>query len=193
MKPSYKKIIAILKYLGFSIERSDSPDILFNSRFKIQKIAYLCKGLGIELYHKFTIRVHGPYSHVLAQDYYNFPEAIVNLETDYILNESERQIANKIKENVLDHYIAKDYETEFLEAVSTITYLKEENPDFSDDDIFATVKNMKPHLKESMIIISNNIAKELLFKPEFLTDEIRKELDMWDNVDLFIYGVIYWL
>jgi len=183
MKLSYKKIIAILKYLGFSIERADSPDISFNSRFKIQKIAYLCKGLGIELYHKFTIRVHGPYSHVLAQDYYNFPEAIVNLETDYILNESERQIANKIKENVLDHYIAKNYETEFLEAVSTIIYLKEENPDFSDDDIFATVKNMKSHLKEYMIITSNNIAKELLFKPEFLTDEIRKELDMWDNID----------
>ena len=183
MKPSYKKIIAFLKYLGFTIEGSDSPDISFNSRFKIQKIAYLCKALGAELYHKFTIRVHGPYSHVLAQDYYDFPEAIVNLETDYILNENEKQIANKIKENILDHYIAKDYETELLEAVSTITYLKQENQNFSDDDIFAAVKNMKPHLKESMIIISNNIAKELLFKPEYLTDEIRKELDMWDNID----------
>jgi len=183
MKPSYKKIIAILKYLGFSIERSDSPVISFNSRFKIQKIAYLCKALGVDLYHKFTIRVHGPYSHVLAQDYYNFPEAIVNLETDYDLDESERQSADKIKENILDHYLTEDYEIELLEAVSTITYLKEENPDYSDDDIFAMVKNMKPHLKEYMIIISNNIAKELLFKPEFLTDEIRKELDMWDNVD----------
>lgn len=183
MKPSYKKIIALLKYLGFSIERSDSPAISFNSRFKIQKIAYLCKALGIELYHKFTIRVHGPYSHVLAQDYYNFPEAIVNLETDYTLNESERQTVNKIKEDILGHYLAEDYETELLEAVSTIIYLKEENPDFSDDDMFAMVKNMKPHLKEYMIIISNNIAKELLFKPEYLTDEIRKELDMWDNVD----------
>jgi len=110
-------------------------------------------------------------------------EAIVNLETDYVLNESERQIVNKIKENVLDHYITNDYETELLEAVSSIIYLKEENPDISDDDIFATVKNMKSHLKESMIIISNNISKELLFKPEFLTDEIRKELDMWDNID----------
>jgi len=183
MKPSYKKIIAILKYLEFSIERSDGPDISFNSRFKIQKIAYLSKALGIDLYHKFIIRVHGPYSHVLAEDYYNFPEAIVNLETDYILNESEKQIANKIKEHVLDHYIAKDYESELLEAVSSIIYLKVENPDFSDDDIFATVKTMKPHLKEFMIISSNNIAKELLFKPEFITDEIRKELEMWDKVD----------
>ena len=183
MKPSYKKIIAILKYLGISINKSDGPDISFNSRFKIQKIAYLCKALGIELYHQFTIRVHGPYSHVLAQDYYNSPEAIVNLETDYILNESERHIADKIKQNVLDHYIANDYEIELLEAVSTIIYLKEENPDFSDDEIFANVKNMKSHLKETMIIIANNIAKELLFKPEFLTDEIRKELDMWDNID----------
>lgn len=183
MKPSYKKIIAILRYLGFSVERSDGPDISFNSRFKIQKIAYLSKALGIELYHKFNIRVHGPYSHVLAEDYYNFPDAIVNLETNYILNEHEKQIVSKIKEFVLDHYLTKDYESELLEAVSTIIYLKEENPDLSDDDIFARVKIMKPHLKEFMIITSNNIAKELLFKPEFLTDEIRKELDMWDNVD----------
>ncbi|KKN44628.1 hypothetical protein LCGC14_0691040 [marine sediment metagenome] len=183
MKPSYKKIIAVLKYLGFSIEKSGGPDVSFNSRFKIQKIAYLCKGLGIEIYHKFNIRVHGPYSHVLAQDYYHFPEAFVNLETDYVLTESERQIANEIKENVLDHYITKDYETELLEAVSTIIYLKKENPDISDDDIFATVKKMKSHLKESMIIISNNISKELLFKPEYLTEEIRNELDMWDNID----------
>lgn len=183
MKLSYKKIIAILKDIGFSIERSDSPDISFNSRFKIQKIAYLSKALGIDLFHKFTIRIHGPYSHVLAEDYYAFPEAIVNLETDYILNDSEKQIANKIKENVLDHYIAKDYESELLEAVSTIIYLKAENPNYSDDDIFATVKSIKPHLKEYMIITSNNISKELLFKPEFLTDEIRKELEMWDNVN----------
>ncbi|MHA2008699.1 MAG: hypothetical protein ACXABO_11310 [Promethearchaeota archaeon] len=183
MKPSYKKIIAILKYLGFSIERSDSPDISFNSRFKIQKLAYISKSLGIDLYHKFTIRVHGPYSHVLAQDYYNFPDAIVNLETDYVLNESEKQKANMIKEYVLNHYLTEIYETELLEAVSTIIYLKEENPDISDDDIFATVKKMKSHLKESMIIISNNISKELLFKPEYLTEEIRKELDMWDNID----------
>ncbi len=183
MKPSYKKIIAVLKYLGFSIERSDSPNISFNSRFKIQKIAYLCKGLGMDLYHEFNIYVHGPYSHVLAQDYYNFPDVIVNLETDYVLNESERQIADKIKENVLGHYLTKDYESELLEAISTIIYLKQENPDISDDDIFATVKKMKSHLKESMIIISNNISKELLFKPEYLTEEIRKELDMWDNID----------
>lgn len=183
MKPSFKKIIAILKELDFSIEKSDSPDISFNSRFKIQKLTYLAKALGIDLYHKFTIRVHGPYSHVLAQDYYNFPNAVINLETDYILNQSEKLIVNKIKDNILDNDIAKDYEFEFLEAVSTIVYLRLENPYYSDDDIFAVVKNLKPHLKEYMIITSNNVAKELLFKPEFLTDEIKRELEMWDNVD----------
>ncbi|MFW9866507.1 MAG: hypothetical protein ACFFEN_10470 [Candidatus Thorarchaeota archaeon] len=183
MKQSYKKIIAILKYLGFSIERNDRPEISFNSRFKIQKIAYLCKGLGMDLFHEFSIRVHGPYSNVLAQDYYDSPQAIVNLETDYNLDEDERQIVDKIKEKVLDHYLAEDYETELLEAVSTIVYLREEHPDIIDDDIFASVKTMKPHLKESMIIISNNIAKELLFKPEYLTEEVRRELDMWDNID----------
>ena len=183
MKPSYKKIIAILKYLGFSIESSDSPVISFNSRFKIQKIAYLCKGLGIDLYHEFSIWVHGPYSHILALDYYKFPDAVVNLETDYILDEDEREIVDKIKKKVLDHYLAEEYENELLEAVSTLVYLREEDPDISDDDIFVKVKNMKPHLKESMIIISNNISKELTFKPEYLTEEVRKELDIWDKID----------
>jgi uncharacterized protein YwgA len=183
MKPSYNKIIAILKELELSIEKSDKPNISFNTRLKIQKIAYLAKALGIELYHKFTICIHGPYSKVLADDYYNFPDAMINLETDYTLNESEKQIVNKIKEYVLNHYLAKDYEIELLEAVSTIIYLKAEHPDYSDDDIFALVKSMKPHLKEYMIITSNNIAKELLFKPDFLTDKLKKEFEMWDNID----------
>jgi uncharacterized protein YwgA len=183
MKTSYKKVIAVVKELGFSIEKSVSPDISFNSRFKIQKLSYLAKALGIDLYHNFTIRVHGPYSHVLADDYYHNPEAIINLKTDYTLDEKEKQVVNKIKEYVLNHYLAKDYEFELMEAVSTIVYLKLENPNYSDDDIFAMVKTIKPHLKEYIIITSNNIAKELLFRPEFLTEEIKKELDIWDKVD----------
>ena len=183
MKLSYKKIIAILKYLGFSIESADSPEISFNSRFKIQKIAYLCKGLGIDLYHEFSIWVHGPYSHVLALDYYNYPDAVVNLDTDYDLDDHERKIVDKIQEKVLDHYLAEEYENELLEAVSTLVYLREEDLGISDDDLIVKVKKMKPHLKESMIIISNNISKELTFKPEYLTKELRKELDIWDKID----------
>ncbi len=183
MKPSYKKIIAILKYLGISIDNLDSPDNSFNSRFKIQKIAFLSKALGIEMYYKFSIYVHGPYSSVLAQDYYKFPQAIVNMETDTVLTENEMKVAEKINEKVLNHYLAKDYEAELLEAVSTILYLKKDNPNVSDDDIFQQVKSMKPHLKESMVIIANNLVKELLFKPEYMTKEIKKDIEMWENID----------
>jgi len=179
MKTSYKKIIAIFKYLGIQL---DNPKKSFSSRFKIQKISYLSKALGIDLYHKFTIRIKGPYSHILAQDYFNYPEAIVKYETDYILTENEKRIINEIKEKVLEHYITEEYEAEFLEAVSTKVYLKKENPDLFDDDLFAEVK-IKPYLKEWMIIIANNVAKELLFKPEYLTDELKKEFEMWDKID----------
>jgi len=136
----------------------------------------------MDLYYNFSLYIHGPYCRALAEDYYENPSAIVNLKTDYILNECECQNADKIKEKILEHNFAGKYEAEFLEAVSTIIFLKQTSPNFSDDDIFEKVKSIKPHLKEYMIIIANNIAKELLFKPEYLTDEIKKELELWDNI-----------
>jgi len=180
MRDNFMKIIAILKYLRLSLKR---PNLDFNSRFKIQKIVFLSKVLGIDLYPIFSIYVHGPYSHALAIDYYKNPELVEHLTTDFELTDTEKSILNNLKEKVLDHYLAEEYEAELLEAISTIIYFKTDNPSLSNDDIFLKVKQLKPFLKEWMIVIANNISKQLLFKSEYLTDEIKKEIQLWDKIE----------
>ena len=159
------------------------PDKDYGSRFKIQKLAYLCKAMGIPLNYQFTLYLSGPYSTGLTRDYFNAPQLVENLETDYIFNENDIEILDKINEYVLIHPITNTYESEFLEAVSTVRYLKNRCPDMLDDEIFAKTKEIKQYLKDSIIVIAINTVKKLLFKPEFLTEEVRKEIDIWDKAE----------
>jgi hypothetical protein len=70
-----------------------------------------------------------------------------------------------------------------MEAVSTIVYLKTQNPELTDDDLFVRLKWLKPHLTDGERTIGITRAKELLFKPEYLTEEIAKEMAEWDKLD----------
>lgn len=44
------------------------------------------------------------------------------------------------------------------------------------------MKTFKPHLDDETIVIGINSAKELLFKPEYLTAELRSELESWEKL-----------
>jgi hypothetical protein len=50
-------------------------------------------------------------------------------------------------------------------------------------DLFVELKRLKPHLTDSDKLVGITKSKALLFKPEYLTDEIKKELDAWNNID----------
>jgi len=68
-----------------------------------------------------------------------------------------------------------------LEVASIII---EKNLAYEDfDKVINEIKKIKPNLSESEIIEAINVAKRLLFKPEYLTEDIKKELKLWDNVD----------
>ena len=70
---------------------------------------------------------------------------------------------------------------EILKAVSIII---EKNLAYEDmNKVINKIKKIKPNLSEYEIIEAINVAKRLLFKEEYLTDEIKKELELWDNVD----------
>jgi len=45
------------------------------------------------------------------------------------------------------------------------------------------VRKINPRLSEFDIISGINLAKRLLFKKEYLTDEIKRELKMWESVE----------
>jgi len=180
MSEDFKKVISVLKYWDMYLER---PNRDYGSRFKIQKLTYLCKSMGFPLKYQFTLYISGPYSTGLTRDYFNAPQLIETLETDYILNEVDLEILDKINEYVLIHPITNNYESEFLEAVSTVDYLKKRYPDMLDDEIFAKTKEVKQYLKDSIVVIAINTVKKLLFKPEFLTEEVEEEIDIWDKAE----------
>lgn len=180
MSDDFKKIISALKYWNIYLDR---PDRDYVSRFKIQKLAYLCKSMGIPLNYNFTLYIKGPYSTGLSQDYFKEPQLIETLETNYVLNEKDLEILDKINEYVLIHPITNNFEFEFLEAVSTARYLKNRYPDMLDDEIFAKIKEIKQHLKDSIIVIAINTVKKLFFNSELLTEEVRREIDIWDKAE----------
>jgi hypothetical protein len=73
--------------------------------------------------------------------------------------------------------------TACMEATATTVYLKQQTPQLSDDDLFVKLKRLKPHLTDSDKLIGITKSKALLFKLEYLTNEIREELAAWDNID----------
>jgi len=75
-------------------------------------------------------------------------------------------------------------EKENKEVLEVASILIEKNLAYEDfNKVISEIKKIKPNLSESEIIEAINVAKRLLFKPEYLTDEIKKELKLWDNID----------
>lgn len=174
MLNDFKKIIAMLKYWGIT------PDIdQYKWRFFIQKITYISQALGMPIKYRFSIYVKGPYCPGLADDYYQYKELITNYDTDYQLEPNQIKMLEDIKRSVS----LKNIKFHFLEAQSTIIYLMSQNADITDDEVFTKVKRLKPHLNDSTIVIARNEAKKLLFKSEFLTDDLKREIEEWDKAE----------
>ena len=175
MSTNLDKVIACLKELDLRPIMQD-----YNWRFFTQKTAFLASALGMDITYDFTIYVSGPYSRELNCDYFPFENKIKinNLQTDYVLMPLDVSILEKIKE------CCDLYENQTLmESTSTIVYLMNENPQYNDDDIYAHMKRLKPQIKDKERIIGLTKAKELLFKDEYMTEEIAREHEEWDRID----------
>jgi uncharacterized protein YwgA len=173
MPNNLDKVIAGLKFLGLS------PNVHeYRGRFFTQKTAFLAKALGMEITYDFTVYVAGPYSRELTCDYYAQSTKLQSLQTDYELTQPDVRVLKKIKtcSDIYDNM-------GLMEAVSTIVYLKTQNPELTDDHLYVRLKRLKPHLTDGERTIGITRAKELLFKPEYLTEEIAKEMDEWDRLD----------
>lgn len=59
----------------------------------------------------------------------------------------------------------------------------EHYPDLRDDEIFARIKQLKPYISDYICLAGMTRAKELLFREEYLTEDIKKEIDLWDRID----------
>ena len=176
MSKNLDKVIAVLKHLNIS------PDVRsYLGRFIIQKVAFLAQVVGIETDYIFTIYVAGPYSPALAHDYYNNPEKVLSLESDYTLSEKEIQKLKKLERNIDLFKNVKSFS--LLESTATAAYFLHKNPNITDGDLILQIKRVKPYLSDENIILGINRAKSFLFKSEYLTKRLRKELDTWDKID----------
>ena len=173
MPTNLDKVIASLKFLGLAPKIRE-----YRGRFFTQKTAFLLKVLGMEISYDFTVYVAGPYSRELTCDYYSNSAKLDSLRTDYQLTQTDIEVLNRIKS------CSEIYDNMgLMEATSTVVYLRCQNPEFSEDDLFLRLKRLKPHLTDADRTIGITKAKEILFKPEYLTDEIVKEMDEWDKLE----------
>ncbi len=173
MPSNLDKVIAALKFLELTPQVRE-----YRGRFFIQKTAFLAQALGMDIKYNFTVCVSGPYSHQLTCDYYESITKIDGLSTGYELSQSDVAVLEKIK---ACSGIYQDMG--LMEATSTAVYLKKQQPELEDEEIFVSLKRLKPHLSDSARIIGLTKSKELLFKPEYLTNELVKETDQWDKIE----------
>jgi len=172
MPDDLDRVIAALRFLELR------PNIAsYKWRFIIQKVAYLAQALGMGTSYYFTIYVAGPYSTSLAHDYYDHANQVNSLETEYVLTSEENAILRKIRAccDMFQNPI-------LMECTSTITYLMKQFPELTDDEVFARIKSLKSYLSEYVCVIGMAKAKELLFRPEYFTEELRREIDEWDRI-----------
>lgn len=175
MSNDLDKVIACLRFLGLR------PSMyVYRWRFLTQKVAFLAKALGMDIGYDFTIYVAGPYSRGLNCDY--FPDEIKTkmntLQTDYVLTPSDLSVLERIRDcrGLLENQ-------SLMEAASTAVFFMRQTPSIAEDTLFINLKWLKPHIGDSDRVVGITKAKELLFKSEYLTEEIKRELDEWDRVE----------
>lgn len=182
MLEDWNKVKAMWRHWGLT------PNIQeYTWRFAIQKFTYLAQILGMPTHYCFDLYLKGPYSPGLTQDYYGNERAIEDLHIRGKLTLPEKQILAKIQETVLGESVVTwegiNGKMNLLESLATVVFLVMNREQISDEEIFAGVKNLKPYLSDTTIVLGRNKAKELLFKQEYMTPELKQELDEWDKID----------
>jgi len=168
MSKGIKKLIACLKYLNIPLDLNS-----FHDRLKLQKVSFMLKNMGIGLNYEFRLYFYGVYSQELYKDSLEFARGVLELKSGYRINEDERAVLEKLKEALAEN-------NEALDVAVVIIY---KNLVYEDTaKVIAEIKKIKPHVSEEEIFDGINMAKRLLFKEEYFTDEIKQELELWDNV-----------
>ncbi len=173
MREDFDKVIALINHLELN------PDVdQYKWRFILQKVTFLAQALGVNIDYAFTPYVAGPYSSSLAHDYYTYRDELSSRRTSYILNETEIQSIEKISE-----YCDLEGDLSLLESTSTFVYIISQESGSDDDDINIRFRVLKPYISDTKRIIGMTQAKQLLFREEYLTEELKKEMDIWDTIE----------
>lgn len=121
-----------------SIDFRNKIENSFDFRFKVQKFVFLAKYFGWDNSYKYTLYPRGPYSSVLADDYY----------CEDILNKSSE--IECFNQKAFKEFVESKSEYD-LEASSTILFYKSFRDSFSLDDAIKTLSEIKPHIDSAIV------------------------------------------
>lgn len=182
MVDDFEKLLVAIKYWNLKLN-NPKDDENFQDRLILQKLTFLIKSLGIKMNYNFNLYKSGPYCPDLTQDYYNNSWRVVNLDSQLKPYPREIKIFDQIKDIIFSHPLYEKYSASLLEAITTAYYIKQVNPDIIDDEVFMKTKDEKPYLSDKIVLIAINLVKKLMFKPEYITDDMKEEFRLWDNAD----------
>jgi uncharacterized protein YwgA len=153
--------------------------------------------LGVKFSYEFSLYLKGPYSSQLTRDYfqnsdmisivaYPYDKVEISDKSDEFRSELDivdRDILDSFRDVILLNSKYQEKKFELLECIATILFLIKEHHLMEDFKIKQELKMVKPYLSSPVITTGLNCVKELLFKPEFLTDEIKQEINLWDKAE----------
>jgi hypothetical protein len=79
------------------------------------------------------------------------------------------------------HYLEK--RVNFVRCVVTAIFELRRNPPTRDDRLIQKLKAFSPRTTDEVCLAAITRAKEFLWRPEYLTPEIRREIEMWERAD----------
>lgn len=172
MNKELEKFVEYLRMLDIRLD-----PVTFESRLKLQKLAYILGELIGKIYLDFSFYIKGPYSKQLATDYYSkrflfgksFPDAVTGEE------------AGKLKE--LKTSRISSLSANELEIVASLLYL-EKNDEFQEDMAVNQLHLLKSYFSIDQIIAGLNELKELTYlqsNKEKLMKLLKSEMEPWEK------------
>lgn len=89
----------------------------------------------------------------------------------------------RIEKYLVNHPLFSEHKSAFLDAYATITAIRsQKSNDLCDFDVLQLAKIQKPDISKKIITIVLNIIKKIEFQIYDISDEMRNEIFLWNNV-----------
>jgi hypothetical protein len=168
----FNKLISFFNKIDFQMDVDR-----FEDRLIAQKIACFIQLKGIDLRYPYNLYIRGPYSRLLAGDYYDHSEEFSDFTSNYRLNNEESQLITKLEG--LFHKSPS-----ILEIGATYGYLVT-CINYTPINAYIEVKRHKKQFSGKKIAIGVSKAKEFLFEPsEDDINDLVQETESWQNAGL---------
>jgi len=166
------KVIACFREAGFRMDKDR-----FEHRLVAQKLVYLLKLKGVAFGYPFHLYVRGPYSPLLAREYYQHADEFSRCETASTLSPAET-------DSVAELTSLFDKSPSLLEIGATYGYLAYEIH-HSPQQAYRTVRRMKSFYSNEQIVKGVNRTKQYLFVPVNKEKAaLEAELEEWQRAGI---------